>query len=144
MGQLRSLFDDENMSITTPVDEPRARKTDPDTSWNAARQVKANSMRHGILRTLIARADGLATFEIYKAMGLPSRDYVSPHMKPLERGGWVRKTGETRRNPMTSGRTECEVFIVTQKFKDHPLASVNARLPVERCSECGQVKVSRR
>lgn len=93
-----------------------ARKTDPETSKQAAKKIDANSIRHRILSVLAHYPQGLATFELAIQMATP-RDYISPHLKPLERGGWVRKTGETKVNPRSKqNKVESEIWQVTEKF----------------------------
>lgn len=100
---------------------PHARKGDPDTSKQAAAQVRVNSIRHGILDILQQHPEGLATFQVANLMGVP-RDYISSHFKPLCSINVIRKTGKTIPNPMTKNRTRCEVYIVTQDFLKSPLA----------------------
>lgn len=96
--------------------EAQTRANDPKTSKDAAKNIKADSIRRSILFILEkSGSEGLASFELALELSLP-RDYVSPHLKPLERLGFTKKSGKTRLNPITSNNTECEVWIVTDKY----------------------------
>jgi predicted transcriptional regulator len=91
-----------------PLDfEPvKARAVDPKTSQDAARAINKNpsKIRLQILAQLTIR--NMATFEIATALG-KERDSISPHMKPLERMGYIRRTGQTKQRP---GGRQCEVW----------------------------------
>ena len=93
-------------------DPPRARRSDPKTSHDAAAMVKAGTIRALILGVLKQR--DLATFQIAEALGL-DRDSVSPHMKPLEELGQVVRTGQTVASK--KGR-QCEVWGIKQDVQE--------------------------
>lgn len=83
---------------------PRARKTDPMTSHKAANKIKPESRRGQILAILALR--DAATFQIAAQLDV-SRDCISPHMKPLELLGLIKRTGSVVRNPKGG---DCEVW----------------------------------
>lgn len=83
----------------------KARARDPKTSHDAARNVKDGTIRALILNTL-SQGD-LATFQIAIILD-KDRDAISPHMKPLERMGMVRRLDQTVKNPKTGN--ECEIW----------------------------------
>lgn len=89
-----------------PLDfEPvRARKSDPNTSHKAAATVKAGTVRALILHCLSTH--NLTTEQIAAILDKP-RDSISPHMKPLEKMGHVRRTGQV--SVSNSGK-ECEIW----------------------------------
>jgi predicted transcriptional regulator len=70
----------------------KTRYTDPETSKKAARNVKAGTIRALILHTL--NNSNLATFQIAAILDR-DRDSISPHMKPLEELGYIKRTGQT-------------------------------------------------
>ncbi len=94
------------MNNQIPLDfyPTKARAQDPKTSHDAARSIDSKSIRAKILAELSLR--DLATFQIAKNLGL-DRDSVSPHMKPMERMGLVRRTEKLVKSP--KGRN-CEVW----------------------------------
>lgn len=83
----------------------KARAKDPQTSHKAARNVREGTIRALILSVL--RQRDLATFQIAGILD-KDRDAISPHMKPLEQMGMVRRSGQTVKNPRTE--QECEVW----------------------------------
>lgn len=86
-------------------DEKRklVRRTDPQTSRDAARSLDLNRLEAAVL-SVLQRADapGLTTFEIGQASGL-DRDSVSPRMPRLVRLGLVEDSG-FRRQPAGKSR----------------------------------------
>src|SRR6188768_2552592 len=95
------------------VDPPTARKNDPQTSKDAALKIKYKGLRHAILQEIAKTGYyGATSFEVAERMKLP-RDNVSPNFKPLERGGWLERTGLTRINRKTRSKCANEVWIVT-------------------------------
>jgi uncharacterized membrane protein len=73
---------------------PKARRTDPATSREAASKVagRVSDLEAIVLDALRAAPAGLTTWEIAEATGL-SLVTVSPRCKPLERKGLVRREG---------------------------------------------------
>jgi len=83
----------------------KTRKSDPKTSRDAARNIKQGTIRALILSVLGQR--DLATFQIAAVLD-KDRDSISPHMKPLEEMGRVKRTGQTVKNPKTG--QNCELW----------------------------------
>lgn len=90
--------------IPLDFEPPRVRKTDPRTSHEAALGINITKQRQKILDVL--NSGNYATFQIAERLNT-DRDSVSPHMKPLERLGLVRRTGQTVKKP--AGRN-CEIW----------------------------------
>lgn len=124
------------MSLLDLIDPPTARNTDPGTSHSAASLIQTGSIRQEILAVLMSsQSFGLATFEIAERIGVP-RDYVSPHMKPLEKMGLVQRLkGFERVNPKTKNKVKSEVWIVTSKYLNSDIPKeIKRRAPV--CPHC--------
>lgn len=73
----------------------RARRTDPDTSHQAAASVDVTHREQQVLDALAAHPGGLTTKEMADVTGV-DRLSLSPRMKPLELKGLVIRTEETR------------------------------------------------
>lgn len=77
--------------------EPRARATDPETSFEAARKVKPLPLRERIVAALQeAGADGLTTEEMAD-MGVGLLQSITPRMVELADRELARKTHMTRK-----------------------------------------------
>jgi len=72
----------------------RARKTDPETSHEAAASVKVPPLERKILSAITALGDA-TSLEVSDYLGIP-RVTISPRFKPMGRKGLIRRTGETR------------------------------------------------
>lgn len=83
--------------------------------------------------------NGRASFEVGEKLGVP-RDIVSPHFKPLERLGFVERTQMTRVNPRTKQKAASIVWVVTDKWRAHPLRKEQANYVPARvhCPHCGK------
>ena len=69
----------------------RARKTDPQTSHEAAATVDYDSSKSELLKWLQAAGDeGLTSYEYADIIGRPVQN-VSPIFKPMEREGLIRR-----------------------------------------------------
>jgi predicted ArsR family transcriptional regulator len=90
---------------------PKARLSDPMTSHLAARGVNVHSIRGLILKTADESPVPLASFQIAKILD-KDRDSISPHMKPLESLGYMKRSGQTVKRP--NGR-DCETWELTDK-----------------------------
>ncbi len=123
------------------LEEPAARASDPQTSKDAAKLVKAQSLRHAILSILgTSHLTELAMFEVADKLGL-RRDIVSPHFAPLRRMGYIEKTGTTRINKLTRSKAKNELYRCTQKYWFSSLHKVNyygSPNPIKVCDHCGQ------
>jgi len=93
------------IQMSLDFDPPKARLTDPRTSKDAAKSVKTGTIRALILNQL--STNNLATFQIAEILDM-YRDSISPHMKPLERLGLIRRSGQLVKNPKTG--KNCEVW----------------------------------
>lgn len=102
------------LDILSKEERPRARHDNPRTSKVAAARINPGSLRHKILKCLEEEPMGLATFEVSKMVFKP-RDIVSPNFAPLERMGYISKTGKTRINPETNA--ENDLYVVTEKYR---------------------------
>lgn len=93
------------VQIPLSFEPVKARHSDPKMSHVAAAKVNNVSIRQRILDALsvtwILDHDGLTTFELAEKFDL-GRDVISPHMKPLEKLGKVRRANYERANPKTS------------------------------------------
>lgn len=102
--------------IPLSFDQPRARRSDPSTSHRAAAKVNVVSIRQRILDALsvtwVLDHDGLTTFELAEKFD-SDRDAISPHMKPLERLGKVRRADYERVNPKTN--CNCTVWLISKR-----------------------------
>lgn len=90
------LFD----RISRPLRSAAARRTDPQTSKDAAKKVEAttaNPMEGKVLEAIRA-SNGLTNHEIVAATGL-SWNTCSPRIRPLVRKGLVEDSGERREGP---------------------------------------------
>ena len=74
---------------------PRARRTDPATSHEAAQTVDTTKMENAVLSTLGLYRSGLTSKEIADLSGF-SLVTISPRMKPLEAKGKVVRTTDRR------------------------------------------------
>lgn len=100
-------------------DEPKTRKDDPETSKEAASKIDYDSFRAVILKVLFQNQKAMATFEIGEFLGYP-RDYISPHLKALTRGGWVSIVG-SKVNPKTKNKVKNQTYYLTKKYFDSGL-----------------------
>lgn len=91
-----TLFDDELRPLE--FEPPRARTTDPGTSWRAARGVDGNTDRRRAYDALAAAPEGLTDFELGDRIG---RQQTSAGKRRLElqRAGLVEWSGEVRPSP---------------------------------------------
>lgn len=101
-----NLFDDAEPQTMPDAQlirsKPRARKTDPETSHAAARQVEASgtAKRHGEMIVTALRAnDGLTSEELASRAGL-DRVAAARRMKELETDGRIRR-GPPRKSAIT-------------------------------------------
>lgn len=84
-----------------PVQEPRARATDPMTSHAAAAGPatrSAKGYRFDVLRVLREHPQGLTSHQIADLTGI-DLVCVSPLLRPMERSGHIIDTKETRKTP---------------------------------------------
>lgn len=98
-------------------DPSKARAVDPKTSRDAAK-FNPTGIRQRILSILYHAGRPLATFQIADSMGIP-RDSISPHMKPLERIGCVRRSGQTVVNPHSVRKVSSEAWEITNTGIDY-------------------------
>lgn len=84
--------------------EAHARRSDPETSKDAAERVGLSDLEQKALNTLAQLGGEATTKEKAAYYGLP-RDYFSPRMKPLEEAGFVERT--------TLRRDGCLVWRIT-------------------------------
>lgn len=75
----------------------KARRTDPETSKRAARQVRPNTMHAKILDALASSPSGLTIAELASLTGYKEVS-VSPRMKPLRELGKIVDSGLRRKN----------------------------------------------
>jgi DNA-binding MarR family transcriptional regulator len=87
------------MSQPTLFDQPRARRSDPETSHKAAKSLKPARLRDQIVAAIYAHG-GLTIKEIAKLIDR-EQVTVSPSIKPLRRAGVLRDSGRRRRNEGT-------------------------------------------
>lgn len=91
--------------VPLDFEPPKVRVTDPKTSRDASKSIRPGAIRALILNCLRQRP--LATFQIAAILD-KDRDSISPHMKPLENMGYIRRTGQTVKREKTN--KECEVW----------------------------------
>jgi len=140
LGNL-SLFDDvqpeEDISIGPHV-AVDAKATDPQTSHAAAAALEENQLHLrqsiALVVELLTAHGSLADFEL--APLFLKKKVGRPHLPPqarhwARREGLVRQTSERRRNPVTKRQGIVWALGRDDAFLD---------MPVERCSECGQIK----
>lgn len=90
--------------FSRPHTEAHARRTDPDTSKQAAASVRLSDLESKVLAVLRARGDAGATLdEIVEATGL-DKVTASPRLRPLVRKGFAVQTSERRTG--ASGRPQ--------------------------------------
>jgi DNA-binding MarR family transcriptional regulator len=90
--------------------EARARSGDPETSQRFFSKVREGTIRAEILIAMYGiDYDKRTSYEIAKLMNKP-RDHVSPHMKPLEKMGFIEKTKHIF--------NDCEVWNLTDHGVD--------------------------
>ena len=101
------------MNVWDVAETPRARQTDRETSWDAARSIKAESislMKERILILLQTPASDealISRFDMCAYEGSPSG--IRSRRAELERTGLVREVGQSK---TASGR-KCSVFMRT-------------------------------
>lgn len=83
------------MNLPLFATSARARRTDPDTSHEAAATVDVTHREQQVLDALAGAPGGLTTKEMEPVTGV-DRLSLSPRMKPLELKGLVVRTDETR------------------------------------------------
>lgn len=74
----------------------RARRTDPETSHEAAATVDTSELEALVLDTLRRHPNGLTSHRVAEITG-ESLVTISPRMKPLETKGLVRRAGKSGR-----------------------------------------------
>jgi len=84
------------------TDHGLARKSDPETSHEAAKEVKIGPLQIAVLRTLRASEQldppGLTMNQVVEISGRPNES-ITPRFRPLAKKGLIYNTGEKRRNP---------------------------------------------
>ena len=85
------------------------RKTDPDTSFEAAATVPVERMEKIVYEAIKGAPDGLTSEQIEKVTGLRSGS-VTPRIAPLIRKGYIEATGERRK--ASSGRSQRVLKVV--------------------------------
>lgn len=80
--------DDDLFSFRGPVDEPRARSSDPATSHDAAVDIDVTRLRSLIIGVLRSRPQGLAAIEIARELDIHPWS-ITPRMKPMEEDNMV-------------------------------------------------------
>ena len=88
--------------ITFAMEPVKVRRSDPATSKAAAAKLNNAGMRAKILSLLKEHGGELATFQIAQKLG-KGRDVISPHMRPLERLGFIVENGV-----VLNAETNCE------------------------------------
>lgn len=83
------------------IEHARARRTDPETSHEAAKSVNATHVEQKMLVVLRNYPDGLTSHQVADLSGIPFWT-VSPRLKPMERKNLVYNTMGKR--PNKSGR----------------------------------------
>lgn len=73
-----------------------ARRSDPETSHDAAKAVRAQQIAESILACLRTQPDGLTATEISDYTGI-ERDTVSPRLPELVRARLIRDSGRKRK-----------------------------------------------
>lgn len=99
------------------MDQALARKTDPDTSHLAAKQVCVQLMEISILIPLASSALGLTVSEIAVKANFP-RDSLSPRMRGLLSQQLVRKSGVKRKSHLPFARRSQEEYEITEKGRE--------------------------
>ncbi|MEE8470088.1 MAG: hypothetical protein V3S51_02025 [Dehalococcoidia bacterium] len=79
-------------------DTALARRTDPDTSHEAARKAKAAKMELRVLQVLSIYIKGLTSKEV-AVIGDFELNSTTPRFRPLTSKGFIYDTGERRLNP---------------------------------------------
>lgn len=103
------------------LDEPRegmARRTDPETSRRAARDVKPRSgTQRGRLLAVIANSgpQGMTSEEASEAAGVSFSRSSGPRIAELLREGYIRDTGQTRPGSLGSDQ---RVLVATDKGRE--------------------------
>ena len=72
-----------------------ARRSDPQTSHEAARSVKVNVLESYVLHALKMNPQGLTASEIAEKTGHPLNT-ISPRTAPLQRKGFIKDSGTRR------------------------------------------------
>lgn len=80
------------------------RKTDPDTSKEAAKTVDVRNLEKLVYDAIKAAPDGLTAEEIFQALPGIRLNSVTPRIAPLIKKGYIYDTGERRRS--SSGRSQ--------------------------------------
>ncbi len=93
---LKAYFPDDLMAF--------ARKTDPQTSKEAAKTVDVNKMEQLVLDVIKSFPNGCISQDVESALAQYRASSITPRYRPLMKKGLIGDTGETR--PGFSGRNQ--------------------------------------